>query len=73
MVKFGFFQFDPSSPFDSLDSILGVLAGAGCAGSVSVSWAGGSWVSTASGVLSGGSAVGCSAGFSGVGFCACRC
>ena len=42
MVKFGFVQFDPSRPFDSLDSILGGFAGAGGAGSVSVSWAGGS-------------------------------
>ena len=40
MVKFGFLQFDPFSSFDSLDSILGALVGAGCAGSGSVSWVG---------------------------------
>ena len=73
MAKFGFVQFDPSSPFDSMDSILGALAGAGCAGSVSVSWAGGYWASTVSDWWSGGSAAGCSVGFSGVGFCACCC
>ena len=71
MVKFGFVQFDPSSPFDSLDSILGVLAGAGCVGSESVSWAGGSWVAVVSGALSGGSAVGCSTWVSGAEFCSC--
>ena len=42
MVKFGFFQFDPSSSFDSLDSILGALVRVGCAGSGSVSWVGSS-------------------------------
>ena len=68
MVKFGFVQFDPSSPFDNLDSILGVLEGAGRVGSVSVSW-----VTAVSGASSGGSAAGCSTWVSGAGFCSCCC